>query len=268
MRVHDVPIPLPPSGVLIDLDGVICQKGALIAGAADALARLDAHRLAYRILTNTTSKPLAAILRELEQLGLRIARSLVLTPAIAARSVIEAEGLNPFLLVRPSLLEDLPVPRPGPRNAVVIADAGDDLSYANLNTAFRLIEKGAAFLSLAGNRYFLDRDGALSLDVGAFAAALEYATGRKARVLGKPSPDFFRLAVAGMGVAPERTVMIGDDAEFDVHAAMQAGLHGVLVRTGKWKPGDDTRMHPPPTAIFDAFPQAIDWMLAAQSGGA
>ena len=245
------------AGVLIDLDGVVYQKGALIAGAAEALALLGSHGLPYRIVTNTTSKPLSAILAELRKLKLAVDPRHVLTPALAARRIIEADGLNPFNLVRPTLLEDLPAAKTGRQNAVVIADAGDDLNYKNLNAAFRLLEKGAVFLALAGNRYFLDRDGELSLDVGAFVAALEYASGRSARVLGKPAAEFFHLAAEAIAIPTERTVMIGDDAEFDVHAAMAAGMAGVLVRTGKWKPGDDTRMTPPPTAIADTLLDAV-----------
>ncbi len=37
-----------------------------------------------------------------------------------------------------------------------------------------------------------------TLDAGAFVAGLEFATGRQARVLGKPSPAVFRQAIAGL----------------------------------------------------------------------
>jgi ribonucleotide monophosphatase NagD (HAD superfamily) len=72
---------------------------------------------------------------------------------------------------------------------------------------------------------------------------LEYATARQARVLGKPSADFFRLAVDAAGVPPDRAVMVGDDRSADIAGAHHAGIRAVLVRTGK---SADPHPQPPP----------------------
>jgi ribonucleotide monophosphatase NagD (HAD superfamily) len=87
---------------------------------------------------------------------------------------------------------------------------------------------------LARNRYFGGGDG-LCLDVGATVAALEYATERKAVLIGKPACDFFLVACQSLGVAPEGTIVIGDDLEADIGGALAAGCGGVLVRTGKFR---------------------------------
>ncbi len=102
----------------------------------------------------------------------------------------------------------------------------------------------------------------MSLDVGAYVAALEFASGKQATILGKPSHDFFLSAVNAMGLAVGETAMIGDDAEFDASAAVNAGLIGVLVRTGKWKPGATDGIEPPPTAEFQNLRQAVDRLLS------
>ena len=83
--------------------------------------------------------------------------------------------------------------RPVP-GALVVGDAGTHFTYDALNAAFRILADGAAFYALAANRTFYDADGALSMDVGAFVAALEYASGQTAEVLGKPAEAFFRAA--------------------------------------------------------------------------
>src|SRR6185437_15326439 len=62
-----------------------------------------------------------------------------------------------------------------------------------LNRAYRKITEGAALLALAMNRNFKDADGELSFDAGPFVAALEYASKRKAVLLGKPSAEFYQL---------------------------------------------------------------------------
>jgi ribonucleotide monophosphatase NagD (HAD superfamily) len=58
-------------------------------------------------------------------------------------------------------------------------------------------------------RYFRDKDG-LSLDIGPFVAALEYATGSKGVVLGKPAAEFFNSAVERLGCLAGEVVMVGD----------------------------------------------------------
>jgi phospholysine phosphohistidine inorganic pyrophosphate phosphatase len=108
---------------------------------------------------------------------------------------------------------------------------------------------GAELVALQHNRYWRRADG-LALDVGAYATALEYATGREAIVVGKPAREFFMAAVDDMGV--ERAVMVGDDVEADVGGAMAAGLPGVLVRTGKYRQ-DALTARVTPTAIVDSI---------------
>ena len=250
-------------GVLIDVDGVVHQRRAAIPGSIEAISRLQQLNLDFRFITNTTRLPLRMIADELENAGVTPERPLVFTPALAARAYIENNDLDPYFLTRSALREDFANLRAGKRRAVVIADAYDEFTYANLNEAFRLIEQGAEFLALATNRSFRDTDGELSLDVGGFVAGLEYASNRKAHVLGKPSPDFFRLAVSHMGLAPENTVMIGDDAEFDVSAAIKAGLHGILVRTGKYKPGAEDGADPIPEAVAQNLREAVDLIANA-----
>ena len=94
---------------------------------------------------------------------------------------------------------------------------------------------GSLLVTLEKDRYWRDSDG-LSLGAGAFVAGLEYATGISAHLMGKPSPDFFRMALQGMDAEPGSTVMIGDDVDSDVGGAISSGLIGVLVMTGKYTP--------------------------------
>ncbi len=124
------------------------------------------------------------------------------------------------------------------------------------------VEQGASFLALARNRSFQDADGALSLDAGPFVAALEYASGREATLFGKPSRAFFEAALGSLGCAADQAVMVGDDVESDVAGAMAVGLMGVLLRCGKYRPGDEALVEPPPSAVLADLAEAIDWIMA------
>ncbi|MGF1607931.1 MAG: TIGR01458 family HAD-type hydrolase [Kiloniellales bacterium] len=249
-------------GVLLDIGGVVYVGSEALSGAVEAVRRLQRAGLALRYLTNTTRTPRRGVLAKLRGFGLGAGEDELFMPAVAARHYLETQGLSPHLLIHPALEEDFAGLTAGQDEAVVVGDAAEGFTYEALNSCFRKLEAGAAFLALAKNRSFQDADGALSLDVGAFAAALEYASGREALVLGKPSPDFFLAAVESLGCAPDEAVMIGDDVEADVGGAMAAGLLGVLVKTGKYRDGDERRIDPPPSALADDLSAAIDWILA------
>ena len=91
------------------------------------------------------------------------------------------------------------------------------------------------------------------LDVGAYAAALEYATGSQAVVVGKPAPAFFAAALAELGALPQDAMMIGDDIEADIGGAIGAGLRGILVRTGKYRDDALGAAGVRPTEIVDSI---------------
>jgi HAD superfamily hydrolase (TIGR01458 family) len=229
-------------GVLLDIGGVLYVGDRPVDGAHEALEGLRAAGLPLRFITNTTSSPKRAVLDKLARMGFEIAPEELFTPAAAARDWLAAHGLTPWLLVAPPLLEDFPDPK-GEPDAVIIGDAGPGFTYEALNRAFRLLMDGAPLIALAKNRYFMKADG-LTLDAGAFVAALEYAAGVEATVLGKPALDFFAAALASMNCDAQEAIMIGDDWESDVNGAMEAGLGGILVKTGKYAEGDEAKLNP------------------------
>ena len=150
----------------------------------------------------------------------------------------------------------------GPADYVIVGDSRELATYGRLNSAFRHIMAGAEILALQKGRYFL-RDGNYNLDTGAFVALLEFASGKTARVLGKPSSDFFRLALDTLGCAANEVVVAGDDVTTDVAGARAIGAFSVLVRTGKGRLGP-AHGAPQPDMILDS----IAGLPGALGGGA
>jgi HAD superfamily hydrolase (TIGR01458 family) len=227
----------PARGALIDIDGTLLDGDRPIPGAARAIERLRDAGISFRYLTNTSRRSRTAIAAALRGAGFPADPGLVLTPAALARRLIEQSPRpRAAFLVAPEArpdFEGLADDRISPA-WVVMGDLGEGFSYALLNEAFRLMRRGADLVALHRQRSWRpsgDREEVL--DVGPFVAALEYATGRAARLVGKPSADFFRLALQELGLAAEEVVMIGDDAESDAGGARSAGLRSILVRTGK-----------------------------------
>ncbi len=250
------------SGVLLDLAGVLYEGDQAVPGAAEAVERLRAGGLPIRFLTNSTRRPKQAIVQKLEAMGFAIDATEVLTPAGAACDWLRRERLAAHLLVHPDLEEDFAGLPKEERAAVVVGDAGQYFTYDRMNTAFRKLLQGAPFLALAANRVFKDADGKLSLDAGAFVQALEFSSGTSPVLLGKPSADFFMAGVRSLGCEPKDVAMIGDDAESDVAGALQAGIgKGILVRTGKYRVGDEERYHPRPSIVLSDVVEAVGRLL-------
>lgn len=253
-------------GVLLDLSGVIYMGDRLLPGAGEALLRLRQKRLPLRFITNTTRSPRRSILAKLSGLGLEVSPDEIYTAPMAARDTIRARKLSPYLLIHPALAEEftelakLPA---GAHDAVLVGDAEQDFTYDNMNTAFRLLLNGAPLLAMGNNRYFQEPSG-LSLDIGPFVAALEYAAETEATILGKPAQKFFALAVADLGCEHSETVMVGDDAVVDVGGALASGLHGILVKTGKYRTGDEKKIHEPGAKVCEDISAAVDLILDAE----
>jgi HAD superfamily hydrolase (TIGR01458 family) len=232
-------LPRQVRGLLIDIDGTVTEADDLVPGVLEALALLQARKIPYRLVTNTTSKPRSAILAKMRSFGLEVAPGAVITAPIIGREYLLSRGLTRcYPLFKESLREDfegIDFVDCSPQ-AVLVGDLGDELAYSALNRGFRfLLDAKVAFITLARNRYFRGSDG-LCLDVGATVAALEYAADRVAVLVGKPAREFFLVACQSMGLAPEETIVIGDDLEADIGGALAAGCGGVLVRTGKFRP--------------------------------
>ena len=91
----------------------------------------------------------------------------------------------------------------------------------------------------------------MTLDVGPFAAALEFATEKSSKVIGKPAREFFLTALNDIGCATNEAIMIGDDIVSDVGGAQECGIQGVLVRTGKYRSTDENHPKVTPDLIVN-----------------
>ncbi len=244
-------------GVLLDLSGTLYLGNQILHGAVQSLDRLRDKGLPVRYVTNSSRSTRQMIHDKLQRMGLDIDRELIFTAPKAVHRYLREHSLRPSLLIHPDLeaeFSDLSTENP---NAVVVGDAADGFTYANLNRVFRLLLEGAAFLAVGDNRYFMTRAG-MCLDAGPFVRALEFASGTEAVILGKPSGAFFHAAVESLGCRPEEALMIGDDVSADVNGALQAGLQAILVQTGKYLPDDDERIVDPGAKVCRDVLEAIE----------
>jgi HAD superfamily hydrolase (TIGR01458 family) len=233
-------------GVLLDIDGVLTVSWRPLPGAVAAMRWLREAGLPVALLTNTTSRTRSSIAGTLAGEGFPVTDADVLTaPAITASYLASRyPGASCALLNSGDVTADLAGIRLDGDNeaaapdVVIIGGAGPEFSYPALNRAFGRLCGGARLVAMHRNMYWRTSAG-LQLDGGAFLAGLELASGVQAEVTGKPSAAFFEAGLAALGVPAATAVMVGDDLANDVLAAQRAGITGVLVRTGKYRPGEE-----------------------------
>jgi HAD superfamily hydrolase (TIGR01458 family) len=255
-------LPQKPEAILFDVEGVLYIQGDPIEGAPEALSRLREMADGVRLVTNTSSISRKEVIERVRSAGFEVEDEEVLTPAAMAVRYCREKGFSKVnLMVARSLREDLEeidvVGTDQKADAIVLGDLGPMFSSETLSHAFRQMMDGAELIALQHNRYWKREDG-LVLDVGAFSAALEYAAETEAVVVGKPSIDFYRMALADVGAAADRTIMVGDDIEGDIGGAQNAGIAAVQVRTGKYQAEKVAESGIEPAATIDSIEDLPD----------
>ncbi|MFE7897912.1 TIGR01458 family HAD-type hydrolase [Streptomyces sp. NPDC057424] len=247
--------------VLVDIDGVLTVSWRPLPGAVEALREVREAGLAVLLVTNTTSRTRASIAGTLAEAGFRVSAEDILTaPAATAAYLAEhCPGARCALLNSGDIAEDLDgvtvVETSGTGaepDVVLVGGAGPEFGYEALDRAFGHLQHGARLVAMHRNLYWRTDEG-LRLDSGAFLAGLERAARVEAEITGKPSRAFFESALARLGVGADETVMVGDDVESDVLAAQRAGVTGVLVRTGKFRPETLRDADGTPDHVIDSF---------------
>lgn len=246
--------------VLADIDGVLAVSWRPVPGAAEALAAIRDAGYSVALLTNTTSRTRAQIARLLEQAGFPVTAGDIFTAAALTAEYLTRQypGARCAVLNDGDLSTELPgvslvsLDNDPPPDVVVLGGAGPQFSYPALNRVFALARGGARLVTMNANLYW-QTDAGLRLDTGAFLPGLERAAGVTVEVTGKPARAFFEAALDAVGAVPGEAVMIGDDIDSDVLAAQRIGITGVLVRTGKYRPGSQTSSTAAPDHVIDSF---------------
>jgi HAD superfamily hydrolase (TIGR01458 family) len=251
--------------LLVDIDGVLTVSWKPLPGATQALRRLRHQDIPIRLVTNTTTKTrddLGAMLRDV---GFDVVDDEIVTAVVATASYLRRShpGAKVFVLSDGDATSDLDgvqlvdVDR---AEVVVLGGACDDFTYATMNRIFRRLMDGARLVGMHRNLFWKTEEG-WELDGGAYIAGLEQAADVTATICGKPEEAYFSAALDTLGVGADRAAMVGDDILNDVVGAKAAGLAGILVQTGKYRPGDEAKHGVEPDHVVDSI-AAVPEILA------
>jgi len=245
-------------GILSDIDGTLYFKGAPIPGVVETLSKLRERGLKFIFFTNTDSKSPKTVLRILHEYGFPIDEGEIFTPIIALKEFLSKfPNKKSFFVTTVEVekeFEDFPkiigseIP-----DFVIISDFHDNWDVHRLNEAFKYVFKGAKLIGTQGNRYYLDSKGEPVIDTGSFVHMIAKAANVEPIIFGKPSKEYFLQALKKIKLKQDEVLVVGDDIESDIQGAINAGIKGILVRTGKGQFFEYDKSQISPFKIIDSF---------------
>ena len=254
--------------VLLDLDGTVYLGHGAVPGAAEAIAALRAGGVRLAFVTNDPVSARDDYVERLGAIGIDVGADELVTCAWATAQLVQEERpgarvlalgsqawLDEHRLAGSVLVDDY-------RDAEVLSLGGDwTFGYRELEASIRAVLGGAAFYGSNRDATFPNVDGP-SPGAGALLAAVEYATGTRARCAGKPETGMFHEAERLLG--PGRYLMVGDRLDADVAGAHAAGMDAALVLTGSSGAGDVTAWEgPAPVAVLGSIAEVPAFALGA-----
>jgi len=245
--------------LLLDLDGTLLNGLEAINGSPDFIKELDRQNIDFQIMTNSIKSP-REICRRLSQAGMDVKEEKILNPVTAINSYLRAKSIE-RVYTAGSILEREQVKArqdfENPEIVVLLDFEKDNADYNELQHIFALIQKGIPVIAASGSTYYL-KSGISFLDTGAFVKLLESAGNISISIFGKPSPAYFEEASRLLGSTGQEIYVIGDDWQTDVSGARSSGMTPLLIRSGKYKSGDEAQI--PGTCCIDTLSEVFGYL--------
>lgn len=230
-------------GVLMDIEGTLIkgvEEPTVYQDGIELLGFLEEKHVIF--VTNLARRSTKCVSKILNARGINADSSVIVNPTKAALiSILDKEFNKPvrtFLISEGGHYEDIvstvdwiEFVREEPVD-VVLLGASRDITYDQLNFAFRVLLNGAKLIVLGGELWAEGSQYGCSgkyLMEGAFAKMLEITTGVKARYVGKPNKEIFEAAIELMGVSKHDVIMIGDNIQSDIMGAYRVGIDALLI---------------------------------------
>ncbi len=224
---------------LFDLDGVFYKgkETRVKIGGTAAVEALRRRGKKLFVLTNNSTDSAETVWSRLVGTGVPVRREEVLTTTLLmADFLLERYGRVAYFLVGEEGLEEEMAKRGharvrGETADFVVVGLDRKITYQKLDHAARLARNGAKIVATHASRLYMYKTGP-AVATGPIVKAIEYASRRRAVVIGKPSPLMFEIALGRAHSEKARAVMVGDQVDTDIAGASNAGIDSVLVRSG------------------------------------
>ena len=230
-------------GFLIDMDGVIYKGSEPIPGAVEFINTLRERGYPFLFLTNNSQRTNRDVCYKLRKMGFNVNDEDIFTCAMATAKYLASrkshgtayvigEGglLTELHNVGYSIVDDHP--------DYVIIGEGRTIMLESVDKAINMIMNGSKLIATNLDPNCPVGNGKYRAGCGAFVAMLEFATGKQAFSVGKPSPVMMRMARKLLQLSTDETIMIGDTMGTDILGAGSMDFITVLTLSGVTKEND------------------------------
>lgn len=266
------------SGFIFDMDGTIALGDAAsgghraLPGAVELLAAIKRRGIPLCVFTNGTAKPPADYAASLRRAGFDLADSEMMTPSSSAAAWFVKRGIGRVRVLGnagvAAPLRDAGIACIGPAEPASGVEAVytgwfREFTFPDLEAACHAVWEGALVTTASHVPFFATANGRAIGASFAINAMITAMTGKRAKVLGKPSRIAFDTAAEAMGVPRAeraRIVIVGDDPALEMRMAHNAGATGIGMTTGIMKPEAiaTLRANERPHASIDALRRLHD----------
>ncbi|HVD98870.1 MAG TPA: HAD-IIA family hydrolase [Cytophagaceae bacterium] len=250
-------------GFLIDMDGVIYKGKEPIPGAIPFINKLKTDDIPFKFLTNNSQRTSRDVCYKLNALGFQVEVEDIFTCGLATArylSTIKPEG-TAYVIGEGGLLTELhnhgySIVEENP-DYVVIGE-GRTIMLEAVDKAVNMVMNGSKLIATNLDPNCPIDGGKYRAGCGAFVAMIEFATGKKAFSVGKPSPIMMRMARKALGLTTDETIMIGDTMETDILGAGAMGFTTVLTLSGVTKKDALSNYGYAPDFIINSIQDLLD----------
>jgi HAD superfamily hydrolase (TIGR01450 family) len=249
-----------------DLDGVLSvgKENPRYLGGREVIAKIKSSGKKVFVLTNDSTHTRREIHQNLVKLGFGFEPDEILTSSyLTATYLAERFGKAAFFLIgEQGLRRELEAAGHWPAEEnpdVVVVGFDRQLSYSKLDLALHFLRNGTLLVGSYGGAVYMSDHGP-ALSAGPIIKALEYGSGKRAIMIGKPSPRMFRLALRLANERPLNALMVGDQLETDLLGAHRAGVRTVMVLTGVENRETIARSKIKPNMVIESVDNLIKYL--------
>lgn len=272
--------PLPILALIVDMDGVLWRGEQPIGNLARIFETIADKGLRITLATNNATRSTSQYLKKLNSFGVPLNADQIVNSSMAVAHylhkthpyggkvyIVGENGLAETLSERGFKVIDAPPEEidyiPVSDFIAVVAAMDRQVTYAKLTAATRLIRSGVPFIGTNPDRTFPTPQGLIP-GAGAILAAIEAATDVKPEIIGKPSPEMYRIALERMSVDPRHTLVVGDRLETDIAGGQKIGCRTALVLSGVTTPQQAQNWQPAMDWVADDFASVVDRIAPLQ----